>query len=154
MKINELVVHESKLYYLEQLYLEEGFASGLGNVADAIGKGVGSLPGLIAGAGNKFAQGFGGGYHDTKSAVIGQPSQPKTAAPAATGTATGIATGTATSSTTTFQQVQVQASKLSIPEKQKLIRVLQKLIQRSTQQPTQQPKKQPTQQPKKQPTAV
>ena len=79
MKINELVVHESKLYYLEQLYLEEGFASGLGNVADAIGKGVSSLPGLIAGAGNKFAQGFGRGYHDTKSAVIGQPSQPKTA---------------------------------------------------------------------------
>jgi len=154
MKINELVVHESKLYYLEQLYLEEGIADTLGKgvakAANWLGKGVGGIAGGLRGAGTQFSQGFKGAYQGSKSAVAGQagtatqqaPAQPAAqasapdaAAPQQASTkpapaATGAATST-TATLTAYQQVQRQISKLSNPEKQQLIRLLQQLIQRS-----------------------
>lgn len=154
MKINDLVVKESKIYYLEQMhldhqYLEEGIGSaigaGLGKAANFVGKGVGGVVGGAVGMGKQIAKGFGSGYHGAQSAVTGQPSAPRgQAAPRRFGhnvnmtyqgmpvNTSGLssynpATATMPGGTaSSYQQVASQIAKLSPQEKQQLVSVLQK----------------------------
>jgi len=118
MKINDLVVKESKIYYLEQIhldhqYLEEGIGSaigaGLGKASQWVGKGVGGVVGGAVGMGKQFAKGFGSGYHGAQSAVTGQPSGGRATA----GQAGGAAQGSSPNINMTYQGRQVNPSSLS-----------------------------------------